>query len=164
VFTARIGSTVHRTDRIDRLVLVNTAAWLGGPPVWDEQIAGIQATSDSTALAGAFLQNWFSEPTLTSHEELIARFREDLLAQSLAGLASSLAIVRDADFRRTDLLISVPTLVIVGEHDAGIAPDNGRQIAKTIPGAEMQTLPGTHLASVELSAEFNQALLRFLAR
>lgn len=155
---------VHAPKRIERLVLANTAAWLGPAPAWDEQIAAIQAASDNTALADTFLNNWFSQTTLASRADLIAPFREDLLAQSRNGLAGALAIVRDADFRRTDQLIDAQTLVLVGEHDTVTTPEHGKEIADAIADAELQSLAGTHLTNVELTDEFNETLLAFLLR
>jgi 3-oxoadipate enol-lactonase len=155
---------IHAPARIDRLVLANTAAWLGPAPAWDEQITAIQAASDNTALADAFLDNWFSQTTRATHPDLIAPFREDLLAQSRTGLAGALAVVRDADFRRTDQLISAPTLVLVGEHDTVTTPKHGKEIADVIAHAELQALPGTHLTNAELPNEFDKTLLAFLLR
>jgi len=155
---------IHAPERIDRLVLANTAAWLGPAPAWDEQIAGVQAASDNTALAEAFLTNWFSQATRAARADLLAPFREDLLAQSRTGLAGALAIVRDADFRRIDQLIDAQTLVLVAEHDTVTTPGHGKELADVIARAELQRLPGTHLTNVELADEFDTTLLAFLLR
>jgi 3-oxoadipate enol-lactonase len=155
---------IHAPERIERLVLANTAAWLGPAPAWDEQIAGIQAARDNAALTAAFLNNWFSPTTVASRPDLIAPFREDLLAQSRPGLAGALGVVRDADFRRTDQLIDAPTLVLVGAHDTVTTPAHGSEIAGVIARAELHRLPGTHLTNVELTDQFNTALLDFLLR
>jgi 3-oxoadipate enol-lactonase len=155
---------IHAPERVDRLTLAHTAAWLGPAPAWDEQITGIQAASENSALADAFLHNWFSQTTLASRADLIAPFREDLLAQSRTGLAGALAVVRDADFRRTDQLINAPSLVLVGAHDTVTTPEHGTEIAEIIARAELQALPGPHLTNVELTDEFNKTLLAFLLR
>ncbi len=155
---------IHAPERVRRLVVANTAAWFGPAPVWDGQIAALQAASDNTRLADTFLNNWFSPTTLGSRADLIVPFREDLLAQSRDGLAGALAIVRDVDFRRTDHLIDAQTLVLVGEHDTVTTPEYGKEIADAIAGAELQSLAGTHLTNVELTDEFNETLQTFLLR
>lgn len=153
---------IRAAERINRLVLANTAAWLGPASLWDEQISGILAADDNIALADGFVANWFSKVAIDAKDDCIVPFREDLLAQDRRGLAGALAIVRDSDFRRTDLLIDTPTLVLVGDNDVVTTADHGKEIAGIIPEARLISLPGTHLTNVELASEFDQAVLRFL--
>jgi len=58
--------------------------------------------------------------------------------------------------------IQAPVLVMAGEND--IVPDkHTRYIAKEIPNAKLLIFKGaTHDAPVEVVAEFNQAVMRFL--
>ena len=50
---------IHEPERVDRLVLSNTAAHLGPPQQWDPLIAGLLAAPDMRATAEMFLKNWF---------------------------------------------------------------------------------------------------------
>jgi 3-oxoadipate enol-lactonase len=59
-------------------------------------------------------------------------------------------------------LIPNPTLVIAGQHDTVTAASHGEQIAATIPGARLLTLPAVHLANIELPQAFEAAVLEFL--
>jgi 3-oxoadipate enol-lactonase len=59
--------------------------------------------------------------------------------------------------------IRVPTHVIVGAEDRLTPPDVARQIAGSIPGAELTIIPDAgHLVNIEKPTEFNQAAIRFL--
>ncbi|MBS7700706.1 MULTISPECIES: alpha/beta fold hydrolase [unclassified Chelatococcus] len=61
--------------------------------------------------------------------------------------------------------ISVPTLIIVGEHDKLTPPDLSRQINRDIPGSELVVIPGAgHLSNIENPSAFNAAVAAFLAR
>jgi pimeloyl-ACP methyl ester carboxylesterase len=55
--------------------------------------------------------------------------------------------------------ITVPTTVIVGEHDEAILPAHTRHIAETIPGSSLVILPGvSHFAMLQAPEEYNAAV------
>jgi pimeloyl-ACP methyl ester carboxylesterase len=61
--------------------------------------------------------------------------------------------------------ISVPTLVIVGEHDAISPPAEMKSIAAAIPGAQFVVIPAAgHMSTMENPAAVNEALLGFVCR
>jgi pimeloyl-ACP methyl ester carboxylesterase len=60
--------------------------------------------------------------------------------------------------------ITVPTLVIVGEHDAISTPAEMHGIADRIPCAQLAVIPAAgHMSPLENPRAFNAALARFLA-
>jgi pimeloyl-ACP methyl ester carboxylesterase len=60
--------------------------------------------------------------------------------------------------------IAVPTLVIHGEHDALVPPENGRVLAREIPGARLVMLPSaSHLFITDQPAASIDAIRSFLA-
>ncbi|MBO0769780.1 MAG: alpha/beta fold hydrolase [Solirubrobacterales bacterium] len=151
---------IHARERLNRLILANTAASLAPAAPWDVQIRTVHAARDNRDIAERFISNWFSHE---ADDPRLAPFREDLLAQDRDGLAGALALVRDMDFRPTAQLIRAPTLVLVGQYDTVTTAAHGQAIADRIPGAGFITLPGTHLTNVELASEFNAEVLRFLS-
>lgn len=61
--------------------------------------------------------------------------------------------------------IAAPTLVLVGAEDILTPPYESSELARRIPGAEMQVLPrGGHGFNAEFPAEFNRAVAAFLLR
>ena len=61
--------------------------------------------------------------------------------------------------------ITVPTLVIVGEHDQVCAPADAAVMAANIPGAELATVDGAgHMSNLENPEAFNAVLLSFVGR
>jgi len=61
--------------------------------------------------------------------------------------------------------ISAPTLVIAGDEDPLIVPENSRYLAEHIPGAELVLLAGArHAFNVEFEEECNRAVLDFILR
>jgi pimeloyl-ACP methyl ester carboxylesterase len=60
--------------------------------------------------------------------------------------------------------ICLPTLVVVGELDRVIPPEQGRELARLIPGARLVSIAGTgHLSYAERPDVFNETLLNFLS-
>ncbi|MFB9979847.1 3-oxoadipate enol-lactonase [Mesorhizobium kowhaii] len=153
---------IHAPERIDRLILSNTSSHLGPASYFDERIAVVQQAPDMSETAEVFLSNWFPAPMVAANEPVIEEFRTMLLTINRHGLAGLFAAVRDADLRRTVALISLPTLVIAGQHDTVTAASHSELIAATVPGAKLVVLPAVHLSNVEYPAEFMQAVLSFL--
>lgn len=155
---------IHVPERIDRLILSNTSAYLGPAKPWDEAIDSVLQSKDMTERAEMFLRNWFPAHMLAAGGPAIDQFRSMVLATSRQGLAANFAVVRDTDLRRTVSLITAPTLVIAGEHDPVTAASHGRMIAETIPGAQLKVLPTVHLPNIEMPREYMETVLSFFAR
>ncbi|MFP2927663.1 3-oxoadipate enol-lactonase [Pyxidicoccus sp. 3LG] len=153
---------IHAPERVDRLVLSNTAAYLGPAWQWDRAIAELLAAPDMQATAEMFLRNWFPARMLQANDRVVEAFRRTLLATQREGVAGSWATVRDADLRRTVALIRNPTLVIAGEHDTVTSARHGEELASAIPGARYKVLPAVHLSNVERPEEFLDAVVTFL--
>ncbi|MFI7316923.1 3-oxoadipate enol-lactonase [Streptomyces venezuelae] len=153
---------IHVPERVDRLVLSNTAAHLGPANQWDQPIAELLAAPDMQVTADRFLHNWFPAHMLRGDDEVVEGFRRTLLATQREGVAGSWAAVRDSDLRRTATLIPNPTLVIAGEHDTVTSAAHGKELAATVPGARFTVLPTVHMANVEAQAQFLDAVVGFL--
>lgn len=68
-----------------------------------------------------------------------------------------------ADQRDRSAAVRVPTLVLVGDLDPVTPPALSQQLAALIPGSRLQVIAGaSHIANLDRSAEFNQAVDRFL--
>lgn len=154
---------VHTPERLNKLVLSNTAAYLGPAPPWDDRIAAVLRAPDMKETAEIFLANWFPAPMMRAGGPAVDAFRAMLLATDRRGLAGAYAAVRDADLRRTVALIEAPTLVIAGRDDTVTSLAHGEQIAATVPGARLVILPAVHLPNVEHPEAFAATVLDFLA-
>ena len=154
---------IHVPERIDRLVLSNTAAHIGPVQYFDNAIAELQRAPDMQETAETFLRNWFPAHMLEANDPAVAPFRRALLATPREGIIGGWTAVRDSDLRRTIALISHPTLVIAGRHDTVTSARHGEEIAAAIPGAQLRMLDTVHLANVEAPDAFIGLVLDFLA-
>ena len=94
----------------------------------------------------------------------VAELAQIAAAQTPQGVALGLAMMRDRP-DQTVLLptIAVPTLTIAGEHDVASTPDQVREMASHIAGAQfVQIAAAGHYSNCEQPAEFNRALLPFM--
>jgi 3-oxoadipate enol-lactonase len=155
-------------DRLAALVLCDTRAVADSPQARGAraQLAEKVRAVGSQAAADAMLPKLFARESGRHHpqwrnatREAILRNRPDGIIAALEGMAGR----PDA----TEMLaaITVPTLVVVGEHDAISPPTEMRTIADRIPDAEFAVIKNAgHMSPLEEPAAFNEALARFLAR
>ncbi|MFE0013427.1 alpha/beta fold hydrolase [Mesorhizobium sp. NPDC059054] len=153
---------IHAPERIDRLVLANTASHLGPADYFDTAIRKVLAAEDMKDTAEGFLHNWFPLAMIEANRPIVHRFRQDLLHTPRQGLAGLFAAVRDADLRRTIALIQSPTLVIGGKFDTVTSYAMSEAIAAGIPGARLKGFPAVHLTNIEFPEEFTDEVLAFL--
>ncbi|MFJ3934154.1 alpha/beta fold hydrolase [Streptomyces sp. NPDC090029] len=87
------------------------------------------------------------------------------------GQAAFYRQITQADQRHTDEIqgryadIGIPTLVCWGEDDTWIPVAKGRELARLVPGARFESIPGAgHLVQEDAPAELTAALIAFLQR
>jgi len=152
---------INAPERIDRLILCNTAAKIGNPDTWAARIA--MARSDGMKpIAAAVIERWFTPEFRAAHPERSLPAQKMLENSPPDGYASNCAAVRDADFRAALARIQSRTLVIYGAKDPVIPVADAQFIADRIPGSKSIELDASHLSNVEQADAFNQALTEFL--
>ena len=147
--------------RLTRLVLANTAAYMGPPDAWQTRIEAVRAHGMS-AVTEAVLERWFTPGFRDTAPEAVAPVRQMLLATPPEGYAGCCSAIRDMDQRESLKAISVPTLVIGGAQDPATPPAKAQEIATGIAGARLIMLDAAHLSNIEQSQAFTAAVLDFL--
>lgn len=153
---------VRAPQRLGKLVLANTAAYMGPPSGWQGRIAAVGQGGIAAVVEGV-IARWFTPGFVTGSPEKVAPVRDMLLGTDPAGYVGCCAAIRDMDQRVTAPLVRAPTLVIAGAEDPATPPELGRWLASTIPGARCVELAAAHLSNVEQAEAFTGALLDFLA-
>jgi len=98
-------------------------------------------------------------------ERLVAVSRETLHEAGRAVTHRDFRTCHGFDVRGRLDDVTVPTLAVVGEHDALTPPWYHESLAESIPDAEWTTVPdAAHLAMLERPEAFNEALSAFLER
>src|SRR5579864_79741 len=139
---------VYAPERINRLVLCNTAAKIGTADMWNTRIETVP-TNGLSAVAETQAQRWFTPAFIAKAPDVIAATRQMIASTPPEGYAANCGAIRDMDQRETISRIQVRTLVIGGLHDPVISAADLRYLVDTIPGAKLVELDASHLSNVE---------------
>lgn len=153
---------VRAPERIDRLVLCNTSAYMGPPEGWDLRIRTV-LSGGMEVMVQPVLERWFTPEFREASPAAIAPVHDMLLGTSPAGYAGACAAIRDMDLRPIGQLIKAPTLVIAGERDPATPPEHSEAIAAAISGSRLVRLDAAHLSNIEQPELFLAAVHGFLA-
>lgn len=120
----------------------------------------------STIAAEAMMPRLFGPKANEDLPGMVDQIRNRILATSGRSLAAGQHALADRPDATAWLgAITVPTLVIVGEHDRISPPAEMQATAAAIPGSEYVVVPDAgHLAPLENAPVVNAALESFLAR
>lgn len=152
---------VHARERIDKLIVANTAARIGTAQGWGERAAAVHARGMAEVANGA-AGRWFTADFVQRQPEVVARLTDQLRATSAQGYAACCHALATADLRDEIDTISAPTLIIAGRYDPVTTVDDAQFIAARVPGARVATLDASHLSNVEAAQAFNHTVLAFL--
>jgi len=155
---------INAPQRIQRLVLCNTAAKIGSPEVWNPRIETVRRDGRSamSALRDASIARWFTPEFVSAKPAKVEQVVDMLASTSPQGYAANCAAVRDADFREQISGIKAPTLIVCGAADAVTTLEHGHFMLEQIQGAELIEFKAAHLSNVEVGEPFTGRILDFL--
>jgi 3-oxoadipate enol-lactonase len=151
----------HAPERIDKLILSNTAAYFPDKAIWDERIKVVREKG-LAAVAGATMQRWFTKGFHDRAPEAVARVTDMFLKTPVDGYIGCGHAIRDMDHRPLLSRIAASTLVIAGRHDPGTTLEAGEFIAHHTPNAQLAILETAHIANIEQPKIYTDTVLGFL--
>lgn len=156
--------TLTTPQRIQRLILSNTAARIGSQASWQERIEAVQAQG-LAAMAPGVMERWLSLGYRQAHPAATRLYEQMLQRSDQAGYLRACELLREADLRQEVAQIAVPTLCLGGTEDQGTPPATLEALAGQIPGAELYLFPGAgHLPCIEQPAAFAEQVKRWMSR
>ena len=155
---------INAGERLNRLIVCNTAAKIGTHDGWNPRIELVQREREAAmvGLRDASIERWFTPAYAAANPDQAKRITDMLAATSPEGYAANCGAVRDADFRDQLGEIKVPLLVISGSEDAVTPPAGGLFIQENVQGAEYAEFKAAHLSNVEVGAPFSRRVIDFL--
>lgn len=154
----------HAPERLERLVLICTAAHLPPPEAWAERAAAVLAAGTVEAVADAVLARWLTPEFARERPEAVAWLRSMLVSTPPEGYAGCCRAIERMDLRGDLPRIQAPTLVVAAAQDASTPPEHGEAIAAAIPGARFELVsPSAHIAAVERADEVTALIREHLA-
>jgi len=145
---------VRSLTMIDSRASADTAEAKRGRDAMADRLLDRGRLDLATEMIGALLGRRPSQRAQARFRSMVEGTRYETLLAALDGMKHR------SD--RTPLLggIDVPTLVIGGDEDALIPPEESRAFAEAIPGARLTLIPGAgHLPPIEQPDRVNQALI-----
>jgi 3-oxoadipate enol-lactonase len=153
---------VNAAQRLNKLVLSNTAAKIGTTDGWNVRIETV-STSGMKSVAATVVERWFTVGFRAEEPAEVSRIQRVLENANVRGYAGCCAAVRDFDYREKVGEIRTSTMAIAGAHDPATPPGDTRWVADRIAGSRFVELNASHLSNIEAHERFSAELGAFLA-
>lgn len=152
----------HTPERLTHLVLANTTARVSDPASMEARRKAV-LDGGMPAVVDTVMSRFFTATSIDRTPPAVAAARRTVLATSPVGYAGCCAAIRDMDLRDALSRISVPTLVIAGDHDVSMPwASHSALLSSSIQAATVVRLRAAHLSNLEQPRSFSAALFRFL--
>ncbi|MDR6212721.1 3-oxoadipate enol-lactonase [Paracidovorax wautersii] len=157
---------VHAPQRLNHLVVANSAAKIGTAEGWAARAALVRdkGAAAMAELAASSPSRWFTETFTAAQPAVVQRAQGWIAGIAPEGYAACCEALAQADLRNAIAAIAVPTLLIAGSADPVTTVADAQAMQAAIPGSQLAELPASHLSNLEAPDPFNAALAGFLAR
>lgn len=152
---------IHAPERLNKLILCNTAAKIGNKEGWNTRIETVQQNGLNSIVSGT-QERWFTPEFVAENKEEVDSVLATFVQTPVAGYIACCAAVRDADFTAEVSKISMPTLIIAGTEDLVTTVKDGDFLIEKIPNSILATLKTAHISNIEKADDFTKLLIDFL--
>ena len=155
---------MHAGDRLNHLVVANSAARIGTAEGWLSRAALVRekGTAAMADLAASSPGRWFTDAFAAAQPAVVHQAQAWIAGIAPEGYAACCEALAHADLRPQIAGIRVPTLLIGGTADPVTTVADARAMQAAIPGAQLVEVPASHLSNLEAPAAFGDALHSFL--
>jgi 3-oxoadipate enol-lactonase len=150
-------------DRLDKMVLANTACYYADPTNWLNRIKAVNE-GGIAAIADTVIATWLSADFREREPQASMEMKAMLLASPVQGYLACCEALSRLDQRELLPRIKSPTLVIAGRYDQATPIAAGELIRSRIPRASMTILDAAHISNVEQPHAFTEAVVGFLTQ
>lgn len=152
---------IHAPERLNKLILCNTAVKIGNKEGWNTRIEMVQKNGLNSIVSGT-RERWFTPEFINENKAEVDSVLTRFVQTPLAGYVSCCAAVRDADFTDEVYKIPVPTLIISGTEDLVTTVKDGEFLLEKIPNSRLATLKTAHISNIEKADDFSKLLIEFI--
>jgi 3-oxoadipate enol-lactonase len=158
-----MGLALDHPERVRRLVVCDARA--DAPPAyraaWEDRIRRV-TSHGFESLIDPTIQRWFTPGFLASKERVDA-MRDIVAHTTAAGYVGCARALQGLDYKKRLHRMTVPTLFLVGEADAGAPPEEMKAMHGLTPASRFVEIPGAgHISAVEQPAAVAAAMIGFL--
>jgi len=161
-----IGQSValNYPRRLKSLALCDTTAAIApeAQPLWQERIDAVREKGVASQLEPT-MERWFTPSFLKLNPYMLGVIRNEFLATPAQGYLGCIYAIRKLNYLDRLSEIKIPTLIMVGEDDAGTPVSASEAMHQVIPNSKLVIITSArHLSNVEQPEIFNTSLLTFL--
>jgi 3-oxoadipate enol-lactonase / 4-carboxymuconolactone decarboxylase len=150
-------------ERIEKLVLSNTAPKVGSEESWNTRINIVQNKGISS-IADTIMKVWFSENFHQNHATELAGYKSMLSNSNQVGYIHACEALKVNDLTNEISKINIPTLCIAGTEDGSTPPAQVKAMADQIPDAKYVLIEGVgHIPCVEKPEFIAKLIIDFVA-
>ena len=158
-------TAIRHPDIAGRLVLADCGAAFSEPG--RAAFRGMSAGAMAKGLAGisdVAMRRLFAPDFQAANPQLIEERRARFVAVDPQTFHNACAALAELDLRNQLASVTVPVLVLVGEHDEATPPAMSQELAAGLPNARLQILAGcAHVPQLQAPEQFMQAIENFIA-
>jgi 3-oxoadipate enol-lactonase len=149
-------------DRLDRLVVLCTSAYLPPASTWRDRAALVRAEG-TAAVAEAAVGRWYTADFHDREPQRIRTAVATVAATPPEGYAGCCEVIATLDLRADLPSISTPTLAIAGADDPATPPAQLQAIAESVKDGRLLVVPrSAHLANDEQPELVSSAIIEHL--
>lgn len=153
-------------DRFSALVLCDTMSTADSNEAKIRRANSIKLVKKDGVerFAEGFLKAVFAPQIFDANPGVVDEIRRTILSNSPLGICGALlAMAGRTDTTEALSKISVPTLILVGEHDAVTPPSAAKSMHDRIPDSKLHLIENAaHMSNLENPNAFNEHLTKFL--
>lgn len=155
-------------ERVSALILADTQARADSNEAKLRRAAAIKSVKVNgvSAYAESFVKAVFAPQSFTTKSDAVEKIKRIIQSNSSLGICGTLlALASRTDTTESLPAIKVPTLILVGEHDAVTPPSASQEMHSRIPNSEIHIIPNAaHMSNLENPEEFNRHIMNFLGK
>ena len=157
---------VHAGTRMRSITVANSAAKIGTEAAWQDRATQVRAQGAAAmqTLADSSPGRWFTETFIAAQPAVVQRAQGWIAGTNPEGYASCCEALAREDLRAAIAGITTPTLLVAGSGDPVTTVADAQAMHAAIPGADMATVPASHLSNLEAPQAFDLALTEFLRK
>ena len=153
---------VYHPERIDRVVLANTAARIGTEASWNERILAVE-NGGMAAIRDKVVGRFLSLPFRRQHPQIEEWVAGILEATPPGGYIEACRALAEADLGEVARQVEASCLVIGSLLDEATPPAQSEELAALLKTSRLALLEdAAHLSNVERADAFTDLLLSFL--
>ncbi|MGO4742400.1 3-oxoadipate enol-lactonase [Serratia quinivorans] len=151
----------YQPQRINRLVVANTAARIGSAEGWQQRAQQVRSQG-LAPVAASSPARWFTAEFIQNHPEQVASLVAGLAGSNPEGYAACCEALALADLRAEVVSMTRPMRVFAGDHDPVTTVADAEFLVANAPRAELQRLPASHISNLACPDLFSHSVIEFL--